>query len=398
MINPSESQADVPFDHPFGFDWEFELALDNKTGYASLLSPANETSEDGGGDNPVPDAIAGLIVPNGLLGVEWDKGLLPQSFRSNVNHGDRVAIFGRWILDEGHDVDGNYRTEIHPPLLMATGSVQQAGRGPQFTRVLFMSRSYLVGQTYCLDPKNAYKDGVDDDGGFWDHLLKECVKVIGPPIINILGIGESWKVEAHPKIKSFPFKGLQILHFIVRPPSAMPTSGHGRFGGLTGGLASKFRLEVSYQFTVRSGCAVQVLSTAEGQVDVIVVLNSAGYNPPKLPNRRDRNYSRQELDGLSKGSGTKILELDALMTALGLLTGGPIDAVKVAAVLSTGIKTDEYDSLPEVNILDAGRAVNAYADSIPAGKGITVNDEQPYPIYGWLTTKWVEEPVAASMG
>jgi hypothetical protein len=412
---PDESQSDFPFDHPFGvsvfdsskcgftkpWDWEFQMALDNKNGYANLFSPANTIGEDGGPLPTFPDSIAGLAVPNGTLGVEMDSALLPQSFRSRVNAGDRVAIFGRWILDQGHDTPVNgvngkqYRTEIHPPLVLATGSVQQVGNGPQFTQVLFMSRPFLVGQTYCLDPKNAYQDGVDDDGGYWDHLLKELVKVIGPPVINILGIGESWKVEAHPKIKSYPFKGVQILHFIVRPPPPITTPGHIHIGPITGTQPSHVRLEVSYQFTVRSGCAVQVMSTAEGQVDVIVVLNSAGYNPPQLPNRRDRNYSRQELDCLSKGTGTKILELDALMTALGLLTGGPVDAVKVAAVLSTGIKTDEYDSLPEVNILDAGKAVNAYADNIPAGQGITVNDDQPYPIYGWLTTKWVDVPLVS---
>jgi hypothetical protein len=395
---PDESQSDFPFDHPFGvsvpdssplgfkkpWDWEFQMALDNKNGYDTLLSPANSLGEDGKPLPPFPDAIARLAVPKGTLGVEIDSALLPQSFRSRVNAGDRVAIFGRWIVDQGHDfaVSGvkgkQYRTEIHPPLVLATGSVQQVGSLPPVTRVLFISRPFLVGQTYCLDPKNAYQDGVDDDGGFWDHLVKELEKVVGPPIVNIIGIGESWKVEAHPKIKSFPFRGAQLLHFIVRPPTPMPTSG------------SKFRLEVSYQFTIRSGCAVQVISTAEGQVDVLVSLNSAGYTPPPLPPRRDRNYSRQELDGLSKGSGLKILELDALTYALALLTGGPFDAKKVALILSTGIKTDEYDSLPEVNVLDAGRAANVFADNIPPGQGITVNDEQPYPIYGWLTTRWVE--------
>ena len=30
----------------------------------------------------------------GLLGVEWDKNILPPSFRGQVNNGDRVALFG----------------------------------------------------------------------------------------------------------------------------------------------------------------------------------------------------------------------------------------------------------------------------------------------------------------
>jgi len=396
VIDKDEAKADVPFDHPWGWDWEFEMALDdNEKGYTSLLSPANASKEATGVEDAIKNAIAlGLSVPpNGLLGVEWDKDLLPYSFRNQVNDGDRVAVFGRWILDEGHAYDGNFRTEIHPPLLMATGSVQQEGDNLPFTRVLFMSRPYLVGQTFCVDPKNAYLDGTDDDGSFWDHLLEECVKVIGPPVINILGIGESWKVEAHPKIKSFPFRGSHLLRFVVRPPQPQPAP-----GPVGGAVTTNYRLAVSFHFVVRGGCAVEVTSSATDTVEVFVALNHAGYTPPPLPNRKERNYSRQELDELSAGSGIKILELDAIMTGLGALTGGPIDAAKVAAVLSTGIKTDQYDPLPEIDVLDKGNSLPyVWADSVPVGKGISVSDDQPYPIYGWLEAKWVRPPTPGEL-
>jgi hypothetical protein len=145
--NPENSGADVPFAHPFGgwedfpygrLDWEFGLQPD-PTSFA-LLSPANF-------DIKSKDASE---VP-GTLGVECEQALLPASFRGNVSHGDRVAIFGRWILDQGHSIThalpdsnpkANYRTEIHPPLLIATGSIQQDSGG-QFTRVLLWSRPYL---------------------------------------------------------------------------------------------------------------------------------------------------------------------------------------------------------------------------------------------------------------
>src|SRR5206468_9456828 len=39
------SNADVPPDHPFGFDWEFRVALDDK--YTPLLSPANVLGNEG---------------------------------------------------------------------------------------------------------------------------------------------------------------------------------------------------------------------------------------------------------------------------------------------------------------------------------------------------------------
>ena len=274
--DPDESNSDFPFDHPFGFsvpdnsslgfkkpwDWEFQVALDAP--YGGLMSPASSLGEDGGELPTIPDPIKPLGVPDTVLGVEMDSALTPQSFKNQLHAGDRIAMYGRWILDEGHEfavpaVNGKqYRTEIHPPLVLASGTVQESGTGTKTTQIVFTSRPFLVGQTYCLDPKNAYKDGVDDDGGFWDHLLKECVKVIGPPVINIFGIGESWKIEAHPKIKSHPFQGVHLLHFVVRPPVPAPSNAHGHLGAIDSPLSPTTKLEVSYQFTVKKGCAVQV--------------------------------------------------------------------------------------------------------------------------------------------
>jgi hypothetical protein len=356
VLGPKNSGGDVPFDHPFGFDWEFRVALDGK--YTPLLSPANVLGdEDGPG-----------------LGVELDRGLLPPGFRGNVSEGDRVAVFGRWILDEGHDVDGNYRTEIHPPLLLATGSVQQepiVALGGPYTRVLFVSRPYLAGQTYSVDPSKAYDDGDDDDGPLFDHLVKEIGKVIS---------FSSNQVEAHPKIKSYPFRGPHAMHIVVRPP---PIPG----GSLPD--PTTYKLTVSFQFTVRSGCAVQVISTANDTIDVLVVLNHVGYTPPALPQRIEHTWSREDLDALSSGTGLDILVLEALAGGVERLVGGTIGVLEVERVLSKGIKTDAYGPIPDVDILASSNAVsNVSADQIPAGAGIRVNDDQPYPVYGWLEARW----------
>ncbi len=340
---------------------------DNEKGYPALLSPANATGE---GDDPMQLADAlGLATPRGLLGVEWDKGLLPRSYRAQVNHGDRVAIFGRWILDTGHDDDGYYRTEIHPPLLVATGSIQQERKDPQFTRVLFMSRPYLPGQTYTRDLSDAYDDAVEDDGSFFDHLVKELARVIQL---------ESRRVEAHPKIKSNPFRGMHRLHIIVRPPPP-PDAG-------------QYRLAVSFQFTVRTGCKVEVTSTSKDGIDVFVTLDGRKYARPDLPNRKERSYNKDELDKLSPGAGFDIVAIDYLTLVLTVFVpwGGIFLDPYVAYILSRGIETDEYDTLPEINIRDSGNAVlNVFADNIPAGMGVVLDNEQHYPIYGWLEAKWV---------
>lgn len=48
-----------------------------------------------------------------IMEVEWERNHFPEGFRATA--GDRVAVFGYWILDCGHD----YKTEIHPPVGIA---------------------------------------------------------------------------------------------------------------------------------------------------------------------------------------------------------------------------------------------------------------------------------------
>jgi hypothetical protein len=366
VINPEYAGTDVPFDHPFGFDWEIQLALDDDE-HRRLISPGNARQQEG--ESIQLAAALGLPVSRGLLGIEWDRGLLPQSFRALVNHGDRAAIVGRWILDTGHDdTGGDWRSEIHPPLLAAAASVHQDESGGDFTRVVFMSRPFLPGQTYTVDVDDAYHDAADDDGSFQVHMVNELVKVVTL---------RSRRLEAHPKVKSHPFRGSHQLHAIVRPPPGPDTSGS--------------RLVVSFQFTVRTGCTVLLSATARGTVDVAITFSDAEFVPPRLPDRKEREYGIRELEKLASGGGIGLLAADALATAVAARIGGFIGLNRlVALILSRGIRTDEYDALPEINILDSARAVrNAPVDNIPAGAGVVVDNDQPYPIFGWLEARWV---------
>src|SRR5262249_16464659 len=127
-LNPEFSGSDVPFDHPFGFDWEFMLALDQPADdpkrYTFLLTPAAQSCGGEGADEALDQAPAGdpehnaiiefkdaqghpiIPIPQGpdglpsLLGVEIDGGLVPHQFTDwrgvGVDLGDRMAVFGRW--------------------------------------------------------------------------------------------------------------------------------------------------------------------------------------------------------------------------------------------------------------------------------------------------------------
>ncbi len=368
VVAPDYSGADAPFDHPFGFDWEFQVALDDdKNGYQELLSPASINPQESG----IGQLLAseqGLPMRRGLLGVEWDGNLIPQSFKARVRHGDRVAAFGRWILDTGHNYVKFWRTEIHPPLLLVSASVDKNPRAPESTRALFMSRPYLPGQHYAVDPANAYLDSVDDDGPFLSHLVNELVKVITL---------RSRMVEAHPKIKSAPFEGSYQFTVKVRPP-ARPRGA--------------YRLAVSFQFTVRDGCSVEVSAADNETVEVIVTLDSGKFTPPQLPTRRSCVYSKDELNALSPGTGKDILLIDIVAPLVGVLLpfGGLWLAIYIEYILQRGFKVDAYDPIPEIDVLDSSHAVfNTLPENIPSGAGVVVDNTQPYPIFGWLDAKWI---------
>jgi hypothetical protein len=354
--------------HPFGNDWEFECVLDPE--YLNLLSQGNISQS--GVPQIANDLTALSISPSdiqnaarfGLLGVEWDSGLVPDLFQAEFSDGDRVAIFGRWIVDCGHD---DFHTEIHPPLLLASASVYQkpsvdAFALTQFTRALITSRPYLVGQTFANSPgiNDIYNDSSGDDGHFLEHILTEVAKAEE----NL-----SLQVEAHPKIKQFPFQGVHLFELIVKTTQAPPI------------VVSHGSLVVSFHFTIRSGCTVEVAPNDSSSVKVYIVLNSAGYTPPNLPTRNDIHYSLSELNSSFGPSGfTEILEG----------TGGLLNAVvdpTGALTLSKGLVTDKYDSLPAIDFRKAtavNAAINVPGSAIPPGKGITVDNTQPFPITGWI--------------
>jgi hypothetical protein len=395
-VNPRVVSGDFPFSHPFlnsidnnQFDFEFSLAMDrpaaNPTEFDYLLSLGNKapTTNPSPTDERVTDegfaTRAGLSFPLGLLGVEMNSSHIPRDFIANFHPLDRVALFGRWIVDTGHALATQsgaqvQRTEIHPPLLMIAASATDAAT----TRAMFTSRPFLIGDTFTTDESKIYVDGASDDGTFLVHMAKELVKanttIAGIPI-------ESLRIEAHPKVKSFPFRGVHLMHIIVRPPAPKFT---------LPGQTVQHHLQVSYKFTVRSSCSVEVTSSAPDTVDIYVVMNQAGYKSPPLPSNAYRSWSRDELAALNSEGGEGYLAAEVLSGVVQAVLGGVIGIATVEAILNRGIKSDQYASLNDtVVLLDrSGAATGNVPGGIPQ-TGVTQNDNQPYPVYGWLEAKWV---------
>jgi hypothetical protein len=355
--NGGLSKNDVPFTHPFGFDWETFIAPDPP--FYTLLAPSNTgvsaVTDQAAGE--YADAMArvtqlGLQAPKGVLGTETDRDLIPPIYRAR--EGDRIALFGRWIVDCGHE---DFHSEIHPPLLFVKARAIPAGSSldtpsngvatETYSRVV--ARPYLVGQEF-------------GDGALRTHLEKEVAKALSPiPLSN--------RIEAHPKAYQQPFSSVHLFSYVVRAPVLQPPA--------TNALQS-WVLVCKFHFTVRTGVAVQVTPQSSDSVKVFVSMNAASYKPARLPVRRDLNVTFSELKSEQPDTAAYINGT----LAAGVLTRGPFDLL-----LARGILTDRYDAPIAASVHD-GEITSVALNALGGGQQFSIDDDQPFPVYGWLSLEW----------
>jgi hypothetical protein len=377
------SSGDVWFVHPFGNDFQYYILPDPQ--YESLcggsntgINPINQdvdseyneaTAVAGPGlfnpDGSIKRGGLGLKAPKGVLGVETDYRLVPPAFQNLIQDKARVAVFGRWIVDCGHD---DFHTEIHPPLLTAVATVlpPPAGRPPgasEMTQVQVMSRPYTVSQLF--------------DGGttnFAQHLAVEIAKVED----TTLGIPHSWRVEAHPTIITPPYDGRPYIKLLVQPPPLKHV----------GPIVTPHTLMVSFHFTHRAGVVTRVFDAGNGTVGIIIVLGDM--NPAALPRNQGQTVEWSQLQTLEEAIyiGLEIADILTLKIAS-------------AVILALGISTDLYEEPSASSPLDNQNIAAPVAiDQLAVGAGDAEDDGQPFPIYGWLNVWWeppqvvVKSPVA----
>jgi hypothetical protein len=154
-------------------------------------------------------------------------------------------------------------------------------------------------------------------------------------------------------------------------------------------------LLVSYRFNVRTPCRVRLqLNRARDGVDVQVDLLEQGpdgrpYDTPKLPVSRSENYSTDQLNKLSSGSGDSIALGEALIEYATHLFLGGIYSLYLKTIFDNGIETDVFDPQPQFDILDpAGGVKDVPAGRIVPGAGIIEGDSLAYPVTGWVEVYW----------
>ena len=333
LLGNGQSGNDVPFTHPFGKDWEFYIAPD--AAYQSLAAapaPPPNTHPEYAQSVVLAKNDFGLVVVN-TLGVEWDQDLIPAAYRPV--HGDRVAVWGRWIVDTGHP---DFHTEIHPPLLLVTGRATSTDE----TTTTVIGRAYLVSQTW--------PGGL----GMIDHLLEEADKI---PTRSV-------RAEAHPAIMPKAFTGTYLMIYTVRAPSAR--------------TSPLDQLMVSFHFTVRTGVVVQVANSGDA-VTVAIAMNGNTNKRAPLPTRHDWTVTRQELKAADSRAGDLYLGKEIERGGLSLGIG--------AALLARGVLSDRYDA-PVPRSAHDHEMTRVPVKSLSGNTPFSVDDGQPFPIYGTLILSW----------
>lgn len=356
------STADLPFTHPFGGDFEFAIVPDAE--YSNLLAPSNRPPANGNTDSEVREAFSQVrqagLPPIGAFAMEVEAGMVPEPYRAV--QGDRVAVYGRWIVDAGHN---DFHSEIHPPLLLARAQVVNA-QGNQvypdagaMTLMQLWSRPYQAGQKFAT-------------GSSTNLCLQDYLTDIADTLHDIV---------AYPPIFPKPFNGIQLVSFVVRPPVPTPPAG----GPVVLGPA---HLECSYSFTTNKACGVQVQQCISdpNAVQVILALNSAGC--PTLPDPPSTQVA-WSIDDLKK-------DIPADMSALtSFLVGVVTDYQK--AVHGGNLYVRTYNALPAPDV--SKQVVPFTALSTLPRSQVNVDDTQPFPIVGWLKVMWVRtSPVIVQGG
>lgn len=371
-LAPDVSGNDVPFVHPFGVtvvpgytgDFEFAIALDPP--YAPLLAAGNlaaaNTSSSANFYHAWPAAQTLGLNPTGVLGMEVDAPLVPLVDRP-VN-GDRVAVFGRWIIDAGHQP---FHTEIHPPLLMAYArTLDSHGNtvAPSIDAITHMqlwSRPYQAQQKFSSGDKTGL-------------CLQDYVKAIAETIRGI---------SAYPPIFAKAFDGICLLAFTVRPPVPPPVPS-GPAGTVSAGLR---RLECSYHFTVNGSCGVEVIpSPADANSALLVLaLNSVGYPSLGEPPSQMKNMSIKQLLAEAEQDGAEISGLDKAFFWLKELQ------------LSDNIAFRFFNA-PHTSALDAVNVVPFTPLASLPSQTVSTDPKSPFPIRGWMKLAWVAPSTVATAG
>jgi hypothetical protein len=367
---------DLPFDHPFSSDLNFDVEPDPP--YAALAKELGP----GAGD---PDAgPAGwihvelelgqllhdpaLVVHGPLVGEPWD--VLPGAPSQNTlngdaytglqldyvpQEGDRIAVMGRWILDCGHD---DFHAELHPITFMAFGHAVGTK-----TVVHVLANPYRVTQRYT-----------GNLGGLGANHVNDSLR-FGRPFALFLG----------DEVGRFVIEQRDHLQAPVLLEKTRPVPAEWKVCTPPGASGPRLRIVSSFVRRRRVRVRVIPIRDAGGGSHCVRVLTQAGraYAAQDPPLRQcDMPWdwlNAQAADQAGFGAGFDLRPY--LKTAIQqAFAGGPVPQAQVDAAVARVDNTPTsvcYDSL-------AGPLPSPPPARAPRKWRRAYRVDQPFPFYGTI--------------
>jgi hypothetical protein len=324
--------GDLPFTHPFGDDMTFDMKLD--TPYAGL---SQVTGTGLGG------------IPPGSLHTELAEGLIPHASDGSYltgftpSNGDRVAAYGPWIIDCGHD---DFHTEIHPPSVLAF-----AHQDGSSTVSNVVSNPYVVTQLFNPDPSKSADFA--DPSRLTDPNTLAFPAYVVHLILGILGSGPP-EFQGMDRLQSHVLvdvnRAIDGVTWYVCAPGAKPSGGS---------------LSVTSSFTARSGVEIHVTPRDDiGCAEVTATIS--------------KKYTAAPLVRKDCILDWRILNQQA---AAALMLPG-LDVRK---------SLDQFVPKSAVPIVNRNPLVDCYDPLIApslSGSGTKVDDDQAFPFYGQVSVSW----------
>jgi len=356
--------------------------------------------------------------------METDHDLFPDAYQPH--DGDRAAVFGRWIVDCGHgdETKNNtlipgFHTEIHPPLLVATG--RHTGHGAfsancsgEQTCSSLIGRPYLISQYFgdgyflkhlaheaeklgCLEVtgpvfETAFKDyaglGFQDCTGGLDPTCvcnddAACIACEGlscsaldtcgacpvfPPACAAcavsappFGLTCTTQLEERPSVNRVPFVSKPDMQYYIEPGNDRRNPGD--------------RMLVEWHMTARNGVTVALSNGGDAAgVLVDVTMDHGKYNAAALPAKQDWAWHDSRTDALQ-------IVLDIFANFI------PPD-IPQAVILQNGIFSDRYQA-PAAPANDSSPTTK-FADQLDgtAQAAQDIDDSQPFPVSGRINVGW----------